>query len=187
MTISATSLLLVCLTLASGLITIRAQFRDNPQQRYSLDELRNAITVAILSKSWERDQRHMLALALGGYLAKRDVPKHEALELIEELAMWKGDIEHRDRARAVSDSYDRLAKGLPTSGYTALSEIMTAEDLEALGDIWGSAKKIDGDTIISLIESTPESERYSAIVDNFPEISRLAVLTALRKAVNHAN
>ena len=147
----------------------------NPQHRYSLEQMRNAITTAILSKFWLKEQRHNMALALGGYLAKRDVPEHEALELIEELALRNGDTEHRDRARAVSDSYDRLSKGLLTSGYTALSQIIPTEDLEALDGIWGHVKKIDGDTIISLIEATSECDRYSTIVDIFPEISRLPI------------
>ncbi len=46
----------------------------NQTARYSIEQIRDAITNSIVARHWQKGQRHDLALSLAGYLATRQVP-----------------------------------------------------------------------------------------------------------------
>lgn len=147
----------------------------HPDRRYALDELRDATTIAILSRHWQESHRHNLALSFAGYLAHRSIPVAQAVALIERLADFNADPEPRDRIRAAVDSYQRLAEGQPVKGYSGLANHLEPEDLSALDGIWGRPKPLDIDAEMARIDGLNEEHRYAAILQLVPRIAQVSL------------
>ena len=133
------------------------------------------MTIAILSRYWQKPDRHQLALSLAGYLAHRGVSQDDAMALIEALVDVNADPEPRDRIRATADSYIRLAQGQPVRGFTGLADILLADELSALDGIWGRSKPLDIDTELTRIEGLPVKDRYAAVVEFVPRLVYLSL------------
>lgn len=86
-----------------------------------------AAIVAAVAPSWRTGQRHAIALALGGMLAKAGVPEDQAAALVGALA--DGDDQRADRERAVRDSYARVRSGLAARGFFALRDALPDDAL----------------------------------------------------------
>lgn len=79
---------------------------------------------------WTPGNRHALAMAVAGRLAKAGVPEEQAAAIVGVLAA--GDDEPWDRQRAVQTSYDRARSGLLIAGYTALLQLVPASVVDWL-------------------------------------------------------
>jgi len=90
---------------------------------------------SLLAKSWETGQRHDLALALCGWLLKRDWPPSAVGRLLTAICRAANDSETDDRLRALESSQRRLADGLPVSGWPALVERL-GEAVSKKLDLW---------------------------------------------------
>lgn len=93
----------------------------------------------ILAPYYVPGRRHELVLAFAGYAAKAHLPRETALGVIDHVAA--GDDELEDRTRAVSDTYDRVRDGREVRGFTELSALLTADDLEALKNALGDVRR----------------------------------------------
>jgi len=83
----------------------------DPDARYSLEEIRDAVTLSLVIRHWERGQRQYLALSLAGYLAKCGVLQGEAETLLLSLLDMTGDEEPKARLLALAHSYEKFARG----------------------------------------------------------------------------
>lgn len=78
--------------------------------------------VAALEPHWTLGQKHAMALALAGLMAKAGVPEAQAEAIIEQLSA--ADTRPWDRHRCVRDTYARLRTGVDTRGYSSLQEML---------------------------------------------------------------
>jgi len=113
----------------------------NPDARYSVEQIREAITISLMLRHWERGQRQDLALSLAGYLAKCDVAQDEAETLLLSLLQMTGDEEPKMRLLALAASYEKLLKGQPVKGYTGVEQYLEKGELTALDSLWGGPKE----------------------------------------------
>jgi len=113
----------------------------NPEARYSIEQIREAITISLILRHWERGQRQDLALSLAGYLAKCDVAQDETETLLLSLLQMTGDEEPKMRLLALAASYEKLLKGQPVKGYTGVEQYLEKEELAALDSLWGGPKE----------------------------------------------
>lgn len=74
--------------------------------------------VSAIAPHWTLGQKHAMALAVTGMLAKAGVPEPQALDIIERLS--HEDMRPDDRVKCVQDTYARMASGLEVRGFTAL-------------------------------------------------------------------
>lgn len=102
--------------------------------------------VAALAPSWIPTRRHLLALGLGGMLAKAGVPEVQARLIIERLSA--GDDEPHDRIKAVKTSYDRVRAGADVRGFTALQDELPPDALEWLDRTLDGARKAQEPRIV---------------------------------------
>jgi len=79
---------------------------------------------------WVEGNRHGLALALAGMLAKAGVSEDQAARLVEFTANAAGDLELADRLKAVETSYQRARAGLETRGLYGLRDWLPIETVE---------------------------------------------------------
>lgn len=113
----------------------------NPDARYSIEQIREAITISLMLRHWERGQRQDLTLSLAGYLAKCDVAQDEAETLLLSLLQMTGDEEPKMRLLALAASYEKLLKGQPVKGYTGVEQYLEKQELAALDSLWGGPKE----------------------------------------------
>ena len=124
----------------------------NPGARYSLDEIRDAVTLSLVIRHWERGQRQDLTLSLTGYLAKCATSESEVGELLAKLLSMTGDEEPRSRLGALEASYKKLREGKKVKGYQGLAQYLDKDELQALDSLWqpqkGLSITIDGVTYL---------------------------------------
>lgn len=83
--------------------------------------------VSAIEPHWTLGQKHALALALSGMLAKAGIPEEQTLGVIERLS--GGDAQPFDRVRCVQDTYKRLHAGQDNRGFMSLREMIPADAL----------------------------------------------------------
>ncbi len=89
--------------------------------------------VALMLPYWQYGERHVLALALSGYLAKVGWPWPSVHSVLENLIRQSGDEEGQDRLRACQGTFRRLREGKPVEGFVGLRELpIPAQVLEHL-------------------------------------------------------
>lgn len=88
--------------------------------------------VEAIRPHWTLGQKHAMALALAGMLAKAGVPEDQTLSIMEELSA--GDEKPIDRVRCVRDTYNRLRSGLDNRGFTAIREMVPASVVSYLAE-----------------------------------------------------
>ncbi|MDP8952298.1 MAG: bifunctional DNA primase/polymerase, partial [Actinomycetota bacterium] len=87
-----------------------------------LERVREVATAALLVRHWPSRGRHEFTLAAAGYLGRKLTPgRVEAI--LEAAAFAAGDEEWRDRARAVADTLENLASGVPVTGGPTLDQL----------------------------------------------------------------
>lgn len=90
-------------------------------------------------------QKHFLALAIAGQLAKMRVPEAQALQII--VAISNQDRKPWDRQKCVHDTYDRIRNGKNILGYQALKDMIPSGEIEAIDTILETAKRRNQPTI----------------------------------------
>lgn len=88
--------------------------------------------VAAIEPHWTLGQKHAMALALSGMLAKAGISEEQTLAVIERLSA--GDNEPLDRVRCVQDTYKRLRSGQDNRGFMALREMIPADALRYVSE-----------------------------------------------------
>lgn len=78
--------------------------------------------IAALAPHWTLGQKHSMALAVSGILAKAGVPETQALAVVEQLS--REDTDQFDRVKCVQDSYARMASGLDVRGFHSLKDMV---------------------------------------------------------------
>jgi hypothetical protein len=81
-----------------------------------------------IGSHWVEGNRHGLALAVAGILAKAGVPESQAVAVIEHAAHAAGDDELDDRRMAVATTYTRARAGLETRGLYGLRDWLPVDD-----------------------------------------------------------
>jgi len=89
---------------------------------------------------WRRGTRQELAMCLSGYLAKQDISLKDTLEIIEQLSRISSDDETKQRLASVNSTYKRYSNGKLIAGYSGLKKILNINDLDALSNIFETAK-----------------------------------------------
>jgi hypothetical protein len=88
--------------------------------------VRQLAVTALVARHWPRQPgaRHELALALAGFLLRRDVEAPVLQQILETATRIAGDEESQDRGRAVETTAARLAAGEPTTGGPSLADLL---------------------------------------------------------------
>jgi hypothetical protein len=86
--------------------------------------------VLAVAEHWDEGKRHGLALGLSAMLGKANVPREQTKRIIVAICQEAGDLEVRDRLKAVDTTYDRIEQGLSASGYYGLRELLPAPTVE---------------------------------------------------------
>jgi hypothetical protein len=150
----------------------------NPDARYSPEEIRDAITLSLVIRHWERGQRQDMALSLAGYLAKCNVPESKVGELLEKLLSMTSDEEPRTRLAALESTYKKLHGGKKVKGYQGLAQYLDKDELQALDSLWeppkGLSIAING---ITYLERDGEIISQTARENAPPVIRTLASFT----------
>lgn len=84
-------------------------------------------------------QKHFLALAIAGQLAKMRVPEAQALQIVEAIAAQ--DKKPWDRQNGVRDTYRRIRNGEAILGYHAIKEMVPADEISRVDQILETAKR----------------------------------------------
>lgn len=100
----------------------QAPKRVQPPKRTNLPGTIADEIVEAMQPHWTLGQKHAMALALSGLLAKAGIPQEETLAVIERLS--DGDTHPVDRLRCVQDTYARLRAGQDNRGFTSLKELI---------------------------------------------------------------
>lgn len=114
----------------------------NPDARYSTGQIREAITISLILRHWDKGPQ-VLDLALAGYVAKCGVPQGEAEALLLSLLNMTSDKEPEARFLTLLASYEKLAKGQEVKGSIRLEEYLKKDELAALDALWGELKAQD--------------------------------------------
>jgi hypothetical protein len=89
--------------------------------------------VDALAPHWSAGQKHNVALAFAGMLAKAGVPEEQALALVAQLSA--GDEKPWDRAACVTSTYARARSGVTTAGFMAMQGLVPASVLDFIDGI----------------------------------------------------
>ncbi len=79
---------------------------------------------------WAEPNRHRLAMALAGVMAKEGYSQECAETLVRRVCAWCSDPENRDRVQAVRDTYQSASLGQPVMAWKTMAEIMPPDTLE---------------------------------------------------------
>lgn len=120
------------LTVAAG-ATSSAPARIVPVSGALLDAATTEQLIAAVSPHWQLGQKHHLALALSGLLAKAGVPEEQTLSIIGQLSAF--DDKPWDREKCVHRSYERVRSGDAVKGFYGLRETLPGELLDWLDGI----------------------------------------------------
>lgn len=103
-----------------------------------LDDL---IVAFALASDWIRGGRHALTLPVAGWLARRGVPEARTQRLISAVEALHPDAELRDRERAIADTYARVTRGEPATGWPTLQRLLSEEGVRLLRDALGAGAR----------------------------------------------
>lgn len=120
------------LQVAAG-ATSSAPARIVPVSGALLDAATTDQLIAAVQPHWQLGQKHHLALALSGLLAKAGVPEEQTLSIIGQLSAF--DDKPWDREKCVHRSYERVRSGDPVKGFYGLRETLPGELLDWLDGI----------------------------------------------------
>lgn len=79
--------------------------------------------IAAVAPSWQLGQRHAVALAVAGMLAKAGIPENQAVQIIEALSHTDGDV-WTQAITEVRTTYRRARQGSPIAGFTSLRSLL---------------------------------------------------------------
>lgn len=85
--------------------------------------------VDAIAPSWSRGQRHFVALAVAGMLAKAGIPEEQAVAIIQALSHTDGDV-WTQTITEVQTTYRRARQGSDIAGFTKLREIIPVTALQ---------------------------------------------------------
>lgn len=80
--------------------------------------------IAAMSPFWSLGQRHAVALAVAGMLAKAGIPESQAIQIVEALSHTDGDV-WTQAITEVQTTYRRARAGSLIAGFTQLRSLMT--------------------------------------------------------------
>lgn len=130
-------------------------------------------TAAMFGRKWEKiEGKHgQTTLALMGVLARNAevFAKADAILLVKAIVAAGGDKLHK-RLKAVEDTYDNLAAGLPTTGLPKLVELVGQDVVTSLCNWWGikdCTEKIENPSS-SLTASAPPAAQASSETKAIP-------------------
>ncbi len=86
-----------------------------------------------LTPHWAAGQKHDIALAFAGMLAKAMIPEEQALAIVAHLAA--ADAKPWDRASCVRTTYARARAGFTTGGYMHLQKIVPGATLDFIAGV----------------------------------------------------
>lgn len=112
------------LQVAAG-ATSSAPARIVPVAGSLLDEATTDQLIAAVQPHWTLGQKHHLALAISGLLAKAGVPEEQTLSIISRLSAF--DDKPWDREKCVNRSYERVRSGDSVKGFYGLREVLPSE------------------------------------------------------------
>jgi len=112
----------------------------NPDVHYSIEQIREHITMTLILRHWEKGQRQDLALSLTGYLAKCEALEDKVRALLEKLLVMTGDEEPKSRLATLEASYRKLREGKKVKGYQGLAQYLTSDELQVLDSLWQPQK-----------------------------------------------
>lgn len=113
------------LTVAAGAVSDAVPF-SVPEVGSVLDEATITTLIEAVSPHWMQGQKHHLALAISGLLAKAGVPENQALAIIRALSGTDGDYWDR-KVTEVHTTYERVRSGQAVKGFYGLKEVLPAE------------------------------------------------------------
>lgn len=87
-----------------------------------------AALIAAVAPSWSLGQRHAVALAVAGMLAKAGIPENQAVQIIEALSHTDGDV-WTQAITEVHTTYRRARQGSPVAGFTQLQALIPSTAL----------------------------------------------------------
>lgn len=87
-----------------------------------------AAFIAAVSPFWSLGQRHAVALAVAGMLAKAGIPESQAVQIVESLSHTDGDV-WTQSITEVHTTYRRARAGSTIAGFTQLRSLMTPSAL----------------------------------------------------------
>lgn len=133
--------------------------------------------VSAIAPHWTLGQKHAMALAVTGMLAKSGIPEPQALAVIEQLS--KEDAQPFDRVKCVRDTYARLQSGLDVKGFYALKEMVPDTVIEYVAERVDQVRKATAPITLSAVtggqpqttaytDTAFEVEDYKASLDILP-------------------
>jgi hypothetical protein len=99
-------------------------------QSFEMTQEQSSRLVELVRGAWKEPNRHALALAVAGVLAKSGYAQAYAEEVVQRLCVCSGDREVGDRVLAVKDTYKAAAKGTPVRAWRNLEGLLEKGDLE---------------------------------------------------------
>lgn len=124
-----------------------------PKSGSGLSDADAAAIVAAVRPSWVAGQKHAVALALSGLLAKANVPEEQALAIMDAISE-PGD-RPQERRRATEDSYARLRSGLQVLGFMRLRDVLPGDALATVDGILGRHKQAPRGRGTTVVAGTP--------------------------------
>lgn len=112
--------------------------------------------VAAVKPHWTDGQKHAMALALSGMLAKAGIPEAQTLAIVERLS--DGDRKPVDRVRCVQDTYKRLAAGTNVQGFMSLKSMMPDTVLSYVAERLDRVKGATAPSGIYAYQEKPQEE-----------------------------
>ncbi len=113
---------------------------------------------SLLARRWAVGQRHELALALSGTLARAGWSEQEALRFVQAIARVAGDTELADRERAVADTYRAIQRGEPATGLPTLSDLLGERTMRAVTEWLGIGRDTQNEG--SSFRHSPHDKRW---------------------------
>lgn len=100
-----------------------------------------------------RGQKHFMALAVAGQLAKSRIPEDQALQIV--TAISAEDQKPWDRQKAVRDTYERVRNGQDIAGYSALRQMVDEPAIEHVDTMLAAVRKAQQPNLILLSDHKP--------------------------------
>ena len=101
----------------------------------------------VLLQHWNPGKRHHLALAVAGFLAKKEWPQQRVNRLITAVAECGQDAEIHGRIENIKTTFENLSNGDLISGRIALADLIGSDDIKDI-DKWIGSN-------VSLLVSSP--------------------------------
>lgn len=136
--------------------------------------------VAAVAPAYVEGKRHALAFALAGMLATGGVAQAQTARIVDRVAA--GDPELTDRRKAVDTTYERLASGRRTAGYTALRAVLPQDTLAYVGKLLDDWRAATGATVTfgggEPVATADDADlaRWYMTVDPLPDEARFGLV-----------